>query len=175
MNQTASLEQRLTASEGTMTSFRQTPPCLLEGGVVHPELKTETQSRTWATAEDGRVDVRRSALGLDTAQKTLFYAMAEWSTPKNLADALLAAGVASAMAQSVDLWLICSLAGPRGAAAEQLVQAVRSAQPHALVRLCESPADAYRQAQELAKDDDRIVAFGSFYTVSGVMQARLSG
>jgi dihydrofolate synthase/folylpolyglutamate synthase len=86
-----------------------------------------------------------------------------------------AAGVASAMAQSVDLWLICSLAGPRGAAAEQLVQAVRSAQPHALVRLCESPADAYRQAQELAKDDDRIVAFGSFYTVSGVMQARLSG
>jgi dihydrofolate synthase/folylpolyglutamate synthase len=86
-----------------------------------------------------------------------------------------AAGVASAMAQRVDMWLICSLAGPRGAAAEQLVQAVRSAQPDALVRLCESPADAYRQAQELAKDDDRIVAFGSFYTVSGVMQARLSG
>lgn len=86
-----------------------------------------------------------------------------------------AAGVASAMAQRVDIWLICSLAGPRGAAAEQLVQAVRGAQPDALVRLCESPADAYRQAQELAKDDDRIVAFGSFYTVSGVMQARLSG
>jgi hypothetical protein len=34
---------------------------------------------------------------------------------------------------------------------------------------------AYRRARELAGGDDRIVAFGSFYTVSGVIQERGTG
>jgi dihydrofolate synthase/folylpolyglutamate synthase len=35
----------------------------------------------------------------------------------------------------------------------------------------DSPAEAYRAARERSGEDDRIVAFGSFLTVSGVLQA----
>ena len=34
-----------------------------------------------------------------------------------------------------------------------------------------SPADAYRAAKERAGENDRIVAFGSFLTVAGVLYA----
>jgi dihydrofolate synthase/folylpolyglutamate synthase len=35
----------------------------------------------------------------------------------------------------------------------------------------DSPADAYRAARERAGENDRIVAFGSFLTVAGVLHA----
>ncbi|MXI55174.1 bifunctional folylpolyglutamate synthase/dihydrofolate synthase, partial [Escherichia coli] len=36
------------------------------------------------------------------------------------------------------------------------------------------PATAYRNAMERATEDDRIVVFGSFYTVAGVLAERKS-
>lgn len=80
-------------------------------------------------------------------------------------------GVVKAMAESIDHWLLCSLPGPRGASAEHLQEAVRAVRPQAPIELCADPGSAYRRARELARGDDRIVAFGSFYTVSGVLQA----
>jgi dihydrofolate synthase/folylpolyglutamate synthase len=81
-----------------------------------------------------------------------------------------AAGVVSAMAKQVDQWLVCSLPGPRGASADDLAKVALAVRPEAVVERCASPGSAWLLAKELAKDDDRIVAFGSFYTVSGVMQ-----
>lgn len=75
-----------------MSAYRQTPPCLLDKGVVHPALETAEKPRRWGSSETGDVEVRRSALGLDEGGTTLFYGLGEWMTPKLLADAMRAAG-----------------------------------------------------------------------------------
>jgi dihydrofolate synthase/folylpolyglutamate synthase len=85
------------------------------------------------------------------------------------------AGVVRATADVVDRWVVCALSGPRGCPAERLAVAVRQARADATVELSPDPASAYFRARELAGDDDRIVVFGSFYTVGAVMQATGSG
>ena len=79
--------------------------------------------------------------------------------------------VAAAMCPAVDQWFACSLPGPRGAGAQQVLAAIEHVRADASVECCEDPAAAYARAKEVARDDDRIVVFGSFYTVSGVMRA----
>lgn len=86
----------LRASERDIVALRQTPPCILEGGVLHPELETDRRPRPWGGAENGDVEVRRSALGLDASGSVLFYGLGEWVTVKALADAMRAAGAINA-------------------------------------------------------------------------------
>jgi hypothetical protein len=86
----------LRASEREITAFRQTPPCIIENGVPHPELETERRPRPWGGAENGDTEVRRSALGLDASGTVLFYGLGEWVTVKALADAMRAAGAVNA-------------------------------------------------------------------------------
>jgi hypothetical protein len=86
----------LGAAAGELFSYRQTPPCLVEAGAINAELLGGAKPRKWGMAEDGRLDVRRSALGLDASGKTLFYAMAEWSTPVEVAEAIKLAGAVAA-------------------------------------------------------------------------------
>ncbi len=79
------------------------------------------------------------------------------------------AGVAKALLPQIDVWLVASLAGVRGASAETLArqltdQGVRS------VQICTTPEQAWQAACELAADNDRIVAFGSFHTVAPLLQ-----
>ena len=81
-------------------------------------------------------------------------------------------GVVAAMRQRVDHWFVAPLTASRGASAEQLAGALAAAAGSAAVVHCASVAEAYAQACETAMEDDRIVAFGSFYTVAAVMQAR---
>jgi len=78
--------------------------------------------------------------------------------------------VCSAVMGAMDRWFVCSLPGPRGAGAERLRAAIRSVRADADVESLPDPASAFARAREVARDDDRIVVFGSFYTVSGVMQ-----
>ncbi|MCC6551912.1 MAG: phosphodiester glycosidase family protein [Polyangiaceae bacterium] len=85
-----------TTAAMTMTAFRQTPPCLVEQGVLHPKLDPDPRPRKWGAAENGDTDIRRSALGLDATGQVLFYGLGEWVTAKMLADAMSAAGAASA-------------------------------------------------------------------------------
>ncbi|NUQ73016.1 MAG: phosphodiester glycosidase family protein [Polyangiaceae bacterium] len=86
----------LRASERDIVAFRQTPPCILVGGVPHPELETDRRPRPWGGAENGDVEVRRSALGLDATGNVLFYGLGEWVTVKALADSMRAAGAVNA-------------------------------------------------------------------------------
>lgn len=82
--------------EASILSYRQTPPCIIEKGVPHPDLETERRPRPWGAAENGDAEVRRSALGLDATGQVLFYGVGEWVTVKLLADSMKAAGAENA-------------------------------------------------------------------------------
>jgi dihydrofolate synthase/folylpolyglutamate synthase len=80
------------------------------------------------------------------------------------------------MAPGVDTWHFCDLPTPRGAKAEQLAAiyreaGLRPAGPDPVqLHTHASPSAAMAAAFELADPADRIVVFGSFYTVGGVLQ-----
>ena len=84
------------------------------------------------------------------------------------------AGVLGHMLDKVDHWCLTDLPTPRAASASRLEQALTDAgfQPgrESSVSTFSDPATAYRNAMERATEDDRIVVFGSFYTVGGVLK-----
>ncbi len=82
------------------------------------------------------------------------------------------AGVAQALKGQVDEWLIAALPGARGASAGHIVLALGSIGVSAPVTSFDSPAEAYQCALRLAGQNDKILVFGSFFTVGAVMQAR---
>ena len=76
------------------------------------------------------------------------------------------AGALAALCGKIDVWLLATLAVPRGATADVLARAV--APLGGRVELFASPELALQRAVGLAGEDDRIAAFGSFYTVAAV-------
>ncbi len=82
------------------------------------------------------------------------------------------AGVARALDGQVDTWLVAGIAVPRGASAAELAQVLRVQSVRGRVEVFATPADALRHACNAAAENDRIVAFGSFYTVADAMRAR---
>ncbi len=81
-------------------------------------------------------------------------------------------GVVREMAGQVDEWLLAGISAPRGASAEALAEAVRAEAPQARYQLFQTVTLALQHACEAAGEDDRILAFGSFYTVAEAMSAR---
>ncbi len=79
-----------------MLAFRQTPPCLVEQGAVLPALLGEEKPRRWGLSITGGVDIRRSAVGLAEGGRTLLYGLGESITPRQLAEAMRAAGAVDA-------------------------------------------------------------------------------
>ncbi len=82
------------------------------------------------------------------------------------------AGVAQPLKDQIDEWLVAALPGLRGADARCIEQALASIGISAPVRRFESPADAYQCAIRSAGQNDKILVFGSFFTVGAVLQAR---
>ena len=82
------------------------------------------------------------------------------------------AGVVQALDAQIDEWLVAGIDAPRGATAAELVQVLQNAQVRGEVKPCASIADALHEASNRAGENDRITAFGSFYTVAEVMRAR---
>jgi dihydrofolate synthase/folylpolyglutamate synthase len=68
------------------------------------------------------------------------------------------------LAPRVTRWHLASLAGPRGALASDLAK-----QLPVEAHLFDSPAQAFAAAKAAASEGDKIVVFGSFLTVAGVM------
>jgi dihydrofolate synthase/folylpolyglutamate synthase len=68
-------------------------------------------------------------------------------------------------------WFIAGLEGARGAGVEELQRVFATACIGA-VTACDSVAAAYAQACDIATENDRIVVFGSFFTVAAVMRMR---
>jgi hypothetical protein len=79
-----------------MVGYRQTPPCLVSGGVLHPSIDDSVRPRIWSAAENGDVEIRRSALGVDASGRVLFYGLGEWVTARELAESMKAAGAVHA-------------------------------------------------------------------------------
>ena len=86
----------LAPAASSLVAFRQTPPCLLEQGAIHPLLESDPKTKRWGSSETGELTIRRSALGLDASGKTLFYGLGEWITARRLAEAMRAAGAVDA-------------------------------------------------------------------------------
>ena len=86
-------------------------------------------------------------------------------------------GVIAAMSEHVDHWCLATLPSPRAASASELaakVQIVQPEKPERTINIFGDPAAAYANAMSRAGENDRIVVFGSFLTVAGVMAARKS-
>jgi len=81
-------------------------------------------------------------------------------------------GVVQALDAQIDVWLVAGIDAPRGATAEELEQVLKSGDTHGEVVNCASISQALHEASKRAGENDRIVAFGSFYTVAEVMQVR---
>jgi len=82
------------------------------------------------------------------------------------------AGVASAMNQHIDTWLVAGIDIERGAAARDMEKVLQQCPVRGEIKTFGCIAEALRNAYNAAGEDDRIIAFGSFHTVAEVIQAR---
>ncbi len=85
------------------------------------------------------------------------------------------AGSLAPLAGKVDHWLLAGLEVPRGASSAVLAASVRGAALGGSVEQFASPAEAFARSAELAGENDRILVFGSFYTVAAVMRSMQNG
>jgi dihydrofolate synthase/folylpolyglutamate synthase len=76
------------------------------------------------------------------------------------------AGVVRALAPHIARWHVAGLRGPRGASAEELARAVAATGVSVPVHQHADPAAALAAARSAARENDKIVVFGSFLTVS---------
>ncbi len=90
-------EARSAEHEGQLLFWRQAAPCMFEAGALNPLLRDENV-RNWGATIDGKVVIRRSAVGLDRARDVLFVAISNDTTATALAHAVHHAG-ASDIAQ----------------------------------------------------------------------------
>jgi len=79
-------------------------------------------------------------------------------------------GVVSAVKDEIDVWFVANIDHVRGASANDLVKVISEVVPDATVKVFDTAADACKQACIDINENDKIVAFGSFFTVSNVMQ-----
>jgi dihydrofolate synthase/folylpolyglutamate synthase len=84
------------------------------------------------------------------------------------------AGVAGALADTVHIWHVAGLAVERGAGAEHMAAQVRAAVGGGAVHGYATVDEALAGAAAAAGPADRIVVFGSFYTVAAALEPRNS-
>lgn len=85
-------------------------------------------------------------------------------------------GILSHLKDKIDHWYFCDLPLPRAASAESLASALGAAGfvagDERSIRCFGTPSEAYAAAWDRVGENDRIIVFGSFLTVAGVMAAR---
>jgi dihydrofolate synthase/folylpolyglutamate synthase len=86
--------------------------------------------------------------------------------------------VIAPLAQYIDHWCVADLPSPRSASASELAEKLEALRPAGArndeysATAFANPGEAFANAISRAGESDRIVVFGSFYTVAGVMAAR---
>jgi len=85
----------LDAKEAELIAYRQTPPCLLENGALHPRLAAH-DDRPWGGNNPKLKTRRRSAIALDGTRSVLFYGFGDEASARELAEGLRIAGAAHA-------------------------------------------------------------------------------
>lgn len=81
-------------------------------------------------------------------------------------------GVATAVRPQIDEWLIAGLDMPRGADAGRIGRALESAGVAVPVHAFDTPEQAFQHAVREAGQNDKILVFGSFYTVGAVLRTQ---
>jgi hypothetical protein len=71
--------------------YRQTPSCMVEGGILHPGL-VNPESRKWGSALEGDTVIRRSAIGIDRKGEILYVGVSNSTTARALALGMQSAG-----------------------------------------------------------------------------------
>ncbi|MCB5184540.1 bifunctional tetrahydrofolate synthase/dihydrofolate synthase [Methylobacillus gramineus] len=79
------------------------------------------------------------------------------------------AGVVGVMAAQIDAWYVAAVEHARGATQSQLLACIAAVDGNAQLNGYENVTLAYRQACIDAGENDRIIVFGSFFTVADVM------
>ena len=79
-------------------------------------------------------------------------------------------GVIDAMKSQVDQWYIAEIPNVRAARMDELTKLIEARSPSTRVASFEDLSLAFRQACLEASENDRIIIFGSFFTVSEIMQ-----
>jgi len=82
------------------------------------------------------------------------------------------AGVVRELMWQVDVWLVAGIAAPRGATAIELARVVQQELVEGEILSFATVTEALHHACKEADENDRIVAFGSFYTVAEAMRAK---
>jgi len=82
------------------------------------------------------------------------------------------AGVVRELLWQVDVWLLAGISAPRGATAEELAEVVRQELIEGEVLTFTTVAEALNHACKAANENDRIITFGSFYTVAEALRAK---
>jgi dihydrofolate synthase/folylpolyglutamate synthase len=77
--------------------------------------------------------------------------------------------VLAELAPRMTRWHLATLPGPRAATADELAAHLAAIDPRIAASRFDSPREAFAAAAEAAGQDDKIVVFGSFLTVSDVM------
>jgi dihydrofolate synthase / folylpolyglutamate synthase len=80
-------------------------------------------------------------------------------------------GALQSLKGKVDFWHLATLTGPRGTTAETLAAIIAGAGLGGEIVCHASPSAAMQAAKGDAAESDRILAFGSFYTVAGALEA----
>lgn len=82
------------------------------------------------------------------------------------------AKVACALNEQVDVWLVAGIAAPRGATATELSGELHAGGVKGAVRTFVTIIDALYHACNEVRENDRIIIFGSFYTVAEAIRAQ---
>jgi dihydrofolate synthase/folylpolyglutamate synthase len=81
-----------------------------------------------------------------------------------------AAAVAEILGQQIDVWYVGGIMGNRGLTGDNLCSEIERSVLTKPVYAHETISMAYEQANKAVKKGDRIIVFGSFYTVEVVMR-----
>lgn len=80
-------------------------------------------------------------------------------------------GVVRALRDQIDHWHISVIDHSRGATIDQMMNAIKLVSPEASIEVFVTLEAGLLQACQCLSENDRIVAFGSFYTVADVLRA----
>lgn len=75
-------------------------------------------------------------------------------------------GIVRPLAGRIDEWYVAALDTPRSAPVADLTQAIEAVIPNVIVREFDSISHAYHALVQLGRTGDRMIVFGSFYTVA---------
>lgn len=89
--------EQLAEREAQMKWWRQTPNCMVTGGVVNERLLSGN-TKKWGATLDGETVIRRSAMGVDATGRFLYFGISNHTTATAMAEGMKHAG-AHAVAQ----------------------------------------------------------------------------